>query len=160
MRKSVVVVVLALTAASSFSTNVLACGESVFRAGKGVHYRAFTAPIPGTVLVYARNDGERAVAESLRQAGHDVHVVASNDELAVQIQAQAFDVIVAPYDMRAAVEATASQSATHPDLIPVIDKASSDLRAAKAEFDDVVMSDDDVRKYLKAIHHSLKERGA
>jgi len=160
MRKSFVVVVLSLTAVSSLSTTALACGESVFRAGKGVHYRAFTAPIPGTVLVYARTDSERSVAEGLRQAGHDVHVVASDDELAAELQSQAFDVIVAPIDLRGAVETTTSQSASHPDLIPVLDGTSADLRAVKAEFDDFVKFDDDIRKYLKAIHHSLKERGA
>ncbi len=160
MRTSFVSVVLTVTALSTFSSTVLACGESVFRAGKGVHYRAFTAPIPGTVLVYARTERERAVAESLRQAGHDVHVVASDSEMAVQMQAQAFDVVVAPFSVREAVAATTSGSASHPDLIPVIDKGSEDLRMAKAEFDAVVMSDDDVRKYLKAIHRSLKDRGA
>jgi len=160
MRKSLVVVIVALISVSGLSTTVLACGESVFRAGKGVHYRAFTAPIPGTVLVYARNDSERAVADSLQQAGHDVHVVASDQDLAVQLQSTAFDVIVAPFGMRETVAATASRSASHAALIPVLDKASADVRIAKAEFSDVVMSDDDIRKYLKAIHHSLKTHGA
>ncbi len=160
MRIAFVVVVLTLTAVFTLSTNVLACGESVFRAGKGVHYRAFTAPIPGTVLVYARNDDERAVADGLRQAGHDVYVVASDDEMATQMQSQAFDVVVAPFSVRMAVETTSLQSTSHPALIPVVDTSSSDLRLAKAEFDDVVKSDDDIRKYLKAIHRSLKERGA
>jgi len=160
MRKSLVVVVLGFITFSVFSSTVFACGESVFRAGKGVHYRAFTAPIPGTVLVYARTDGDRVVAESLRQAGHDVYVVESDDELATTMQNQAFDVVVAPYGVRDAVKTTASQSASHPDLIPVLDKGSADMRTAKAEFDDVVTSDDDVRAYLKAIHHSLKARGA
>jgi CheY-like chemotaxis protein len=159
MRKSLVVV-LTLVSVLSFSTAALACGESVFRAGKGLHYRAFTAPIPGTVLVYARNDSDRAVADSLQQAGHDVHVVASAEELAAQLKSKSFDVIVAPFAMRETVSATTSQSESHAALIPVLDKSSSDLRIAKAEFDDVVMSDDDIRKYLKAIHHSLKTHGA
>jgi len=159
MRKSLVVV-LTLLSVLSFSSSVLACGESVFRAGKGLHYRAFTAPIPGTVLVYARTDGERAVADSLQQAGHDVHVVASDDEMAAQLRSKAFDVIVAPFGMRETVAATSSESVSHPALIPVLDKSSTDLRVAKAEFGDVVMSDDDIRKYLKAIHHSLKTHGA
>ena len=160
MRNSFVLVVLTLTAILTLSTSVFACGESVFRAGKGVHYRAFTAPIPGTVLVYARNDDERAVAEGLREAGHDVHVVATDDEMAAQMQSQAFDVVVAPFSLRTAVRATSLQSTSRPDLIPVVDASSSELRSAKAEFDDVVKADDDIRKYLKAIHHSLKERGA
>jgi CheY-like chemotaxis protein len=160
MRKSLVVVVLSLSAVTTVATNALACGESVFRAGKGVHYRAFTAPIPGTVLVYARNDSERAVAESLREAGHDVHVVANDQELATEMQAQAFDVVVAPFSLHEAGTESAAQAASHPDVIPVLEPGSADVKVAKAEFDEVVMTNDDVRKYLKAIHHSLKERGA
>jgi CheY-like chemotaxis protein len=160
MRKPFVSVVLAFTAVSALSTNVLACGESVFRAGKGVHYRAFTAPIPGTVLVYARTDGERAVAESLRQAGHDVHVVGNDAELAMQMQQQAFDVVLAPYSLHETVVSTTAQAASRPDVIPVVEPDSSDIKVAKAEFDDVVVASEDVRKYLKAIHHSLKARGA
>lgn len=160
MRKSLVFVVIVLTFSSIFSSSVFACGESIFRAGKGVHYRAFTAPIPGTVLVYARTDGERTVAEGLQQAGHNVYVVASDEELATQMQSRAFDVVVAPFSLREAVRSTASRSASQPSLVPVIDKASADMRAAKAEYKDVVLADDELRMYLKAIHYSLKERGA
>jgi hypothetical protein len=158
MRNSFVVVGLTLATVFALSSNVFACGESVFRAGKGVHYRAFTAPIPGTVLVYARNDEERAVADGLRQAGHDVYVVASDDELASEMQSHQFDVVVAPFSVRVAVETTSLQSSSQPQLIPVVDAKSADMRLAKAEFDDVVVANDDIRKYLKAIHRSLKER--
>ena len=160
MRLPFVWVVLSAAAVTFLSGNALACGESIFRAGKGVHYRAFTAPIPGTVLVYASTDDERAVADSLRAAGHEVHVVGTDLELEMEVRSQPFDVIVAPFSKRAAVEASAAQVVSPPDLIPVIEKGSADLRLAKAEYDDVVVSDDDVRKYLKAIHHSLKSRGA
>lgn len=160
MRRSLVVLCFSLTAVSFFSSTVLACGESVFRAGKGVHYRAFTAPIPGTVLVYARTDNERVIAENLQQAGHDVHVVSSDDELATTMAAREFDVVVAPYTLREAVRTSSLQTTSPPDLIPVLEEDSEDLRAAKAEFDDVVTSDEDIRAYLKAIHRSLKAHGA
>jgi hypothetical protein len=62
--------------------------------------------------------------------------------------------------MRTSVESTSLQSTSHPALIPVVDTSSADMRLAKAEFDDVVQADDDIRKYLKAIHRNLKERGA
>jgi hypothetical protein len=160
MRKSFVVVVFSLSAVSILATNTLACGEALFRTGKGVHYRAFTAPIPGTVLVYARTEGERAVADGLRQAGHDVHIVTSDAELATEMQSQSFDVVVAPFELRDAVAASKSSAVSQPDLIPVLDAGSAEVKLAKAEFDEVVTTDDDVRKYLKAIHHSLKARGA
>ena len=57
--------------------NALGCGESMFRVGKGVHYRAYSAPIPGSVLVYARTNDEREVAQQLQDAGHNVMVVSN-----------------------------------------------------------------------------------
>jgi hypothetical protein len=51
---------------SVLSITAFACGESMFRVGKGVHYRAYSAPIPGLILVYARTDSERSIADSLR----------------------------------------------------------------------------------------------
>ena len=160
MRKSYVFVVLSLSVLSIVTSSALACGEAVFRAGKGVHYRAFTAPIPGTVLVYARTDSDRVVAENLQQAGHTVRVVSTDAELATEIREQPFDVVLAPFNLRDAVAMNSAKSTSRPEVIPVLDRESDDVRLAKAEFDEVLMSDDDVRKYLKAIHHILKDRGA
>ena len=160
MRKSIVVAVVAAGTMLVGSGNTLACGESMFRIGKGVHYRAFSAPIPGSVLVYARTDSERVVAENLRSAGHSVSVVASDDELAREMQSQVFDIVVAPYSKREVVEEQSAQIASHPEWLPVVEKGSPDQRLARTEFDRVVTTDDDVRKYLKAIHKSLKNQGA
>ena len=158
MRKSIVVAVLAASTLLVVSEFTFACGESMFRVGKGVHYRAFSAPIPGSVLVYARTDSERVVAENLRQAGHQVLVIDNDAELETQMQNQEFDVVVAPYSKRVVVEAQSAQIASQPDWLPVVEKGSPDQRLARTDFDRVVTTDDDVRKYLKAIHKSLKDQ--
>lgn len=156
MRKSIVAAILAASILLVVSEYTLACGESMFRVGKGVHYRAFSAPIPGSVLVYARTDSELAVAENLRLAGHRVLVVANDAELATEMRNQEFNVVVAPYSKREVVEAQSAQIASRPDWLPVVEKGSPDQRLALAQFDRVVTTDDDVRNYLKAIHKSLK----
>jgi len=109
MRVLILKTVLLAGAISMVSGNVLACGESMFRVGKDVHYRAYSAPIPGSVLVYARTDDERAVAARLQEAGHDVRVVGNDVEMALEMQSQQFDVVVAPFSKREAVEAQSSQ---------------------------------------------------
>ena len=146
MRKSIVVAIVAAASLLVASGSSLACGESVFRVGKGVHYRAISAPIPGSVLVYARTDTERNIAENLRSAGHSVSVVSSDDELARAMQSQTFDVVVAHSSKREVVEQQSVQIASRPDWLPIIDDGSTE--------------DIDVRKYLKAIHKSLKNQGA
>ena len=140
-------------------TGASACGESMFRVGKGVHYRAYSAPIPGTVLVYARTDEERAVAERLQEAGHEVLVVNSDVDLAMKLHDQTFDVIVAPASKRDAVESNASDLASPPDWVPVFEAGAGDPQAVRADYGRGVSSDDDIRKYLKAIHKSLKSQG-
>ena len=158
MRMLILKTVLLAGAISIVSGNVLACGESMFRVGKDVHYRAYSAPIPGSVLVYARTDDEQAVAAKLQQAGHDVHVVSNDLELALQMQNQRFDVVVAPFSKRESVEAQSSQIASHPDWLPVVEHGTADEKLAKSQYGRTVTSDDDIRKYLKAIHKSLKKR--
>jgi len=149
---------LLVSAISMIPKNVLACGESMFRVGKDVHYRAYSAPIPGSVLVYARTDDERAVAARLQEAGHDVRVVGNDVEMALEMQSQQFDVVVAPFSKREAVEAQSSQIASHPDWLPVVEHGTADERLAKSQYGRTVTGDDDIRKYLKAIHKSLKKR--
>ena len=156
MRKLILVVVLLAVTLPVISNNVFACGESMFRVGKAVHYRAYSAPIPGSVLVYARTDDERAVAEQLKIAGHSVQIVSNDVELAMEMQNQKFDVLVAPYSKRDEVEAQSAQIANYPDWVPVVESGSADEKLAGSQYDHTVVIDDDIRKYLKAIHKRLK----
>ena len=158
MRISILVAILSVSATSMMAGNAFACGESMFRVGKDVHYRAYSAPIPGSVLVYARTDDERTVAAKLQQAGHDVRVVMNDIELALEMENQQFDVVVAPYSKREAVEAQSAQITSHPDWLPVVEDGSADERLAKSQYDRTVTGDDEIRKYLKAIHKSLKNK--
>ncbi len=159
MRTLLIVAVFLAVSLTAISNGASACGESMFRVGKGVHYRAYSAPIPGSVLVYARTDQERAVADQLQEAGHSVQIVSNDVDLAMEMQTQQFDVVVAPYSKRDEVEAQSAEIATHPDWVPVIEKGSPDAKLAKSQYAHTVSSDDDVNKYLKAIHKSLKEQG-
>lgn len=156
MRKLILVTVLMMLPVVSAS--VFACGESMFRLGKGVHFRSYSAPIPGAVLVYARTDEERAIAEQLQDAGHHVQVVSTDVDLAMEMQNQQFDVIVAPYSKRDEVEAQSAQIANHPDWVPVVENGSPDAKFAKSHYRRTVSADDDIRKYLKAIHQSLRTK--
>jgi hypothetical protein len=45
-----------------FAVDALACGDSLYRVGKGVSYRVYTAPLPGSVLVYGQSVTPQATA--------------------------------------------------------------------------------------------------
>ena len=50
-----------------FAADAIACGDSMYRVGKGVSYRVYTAPLPGSVLVYGQSEGAKLLAEALVQ---------------------------------------------------------------------------------------------
>ena len=74
MRTRTTTVFVSALILSLLAGNALACGESLFRVGKGVAFRQYTAPLPGTILVVARTESELQLVQQLVAAGHDVHV--------------------------------------------------------------------------------------
>ena len=53
----------------------VACGDSLYRVGKGVAYRVYTAPLPGNVLVYGNSEGATELAEALDLSKEDPKIV-------------------------------------------------------------------------------------
>ena len=64
--------ILALLATVLIGGNAYACGDSLYRVGKGVSYRVYTAPLPGSVLVYGVGEGAELLAKELARSGHGV----------------------------------------------------------------------------------------
>jgi hypothetical protein len=133
-----------------------ACGDSLYRVGKGVSYRVYTAPLPGSVLVYGQSEGAKQLAEALAQSGHGVHLVENETDLAMEMEKGGYDVIIAPYSEHAAVEA--SQKGSDADFIPVA-LSEDEEEMAKQSYSRVLVAEkDEIKHYLKAIHKSLKSK--
>jgi hypothetical protein len=142
---------------SLMSIEALACGESLFRVGKGVAYRAQTAPLPGNVLVVAPDQAGKRLAVRLAAAGHHVEVVESASMLAEKLSAGEVEVVLAPFNDRelvAAQTATAASSATY---VPVALEAS-EVDQAKQMYDRSLAASDSFTDFLKVIHQTLKSR--
>lgn len=138
------------------SLDAVACGDSLYRVGKGISYRVYTAPLPGSVLVYGQSEGARQLAEALAQSGHGVHLVENEMDLALEMGKGRYDVVIAAYSERAAVEA--NQQSSNADFIPVA-TSKEEEKAAKRSYDRVLVADRaEIKHYLKAIHRSLKSR--
>ncbi|MBT8098165.1 MAG: hypothetical protein KJO82_00375, partial [Gammaproteobacteria bacterium] len=58
MKKTITVTTLAACTLTLLAGNAIACGESLFRVGKGVAFREYTAPLPGSILVVAKTEAE------------------------------------------------------------------------------------------------------
>jgi hypothetical protein len=151
------ILILTIVAATFLSVDAFACGDSLYRVGKGVSYRVYTAPLPGSVLVYGSSDGARQLAEALAQSGHGVRLVDNETELNTELQSGDYDVVIAPYSEHAVVEAGAGNggSATY---LPVALSDEEEVAATQTYSNVMVADQDEIKHYLKAIHKTLKSK--
>ncbi|MDZ7645624.1 MAG: hypothetical protein U5K76_16185 [Woeseiaceae bacterium] len=145
-------VILSLVAGSA-----LACGESLFRVGKGVAFRQYTAPLPGSILAVAKTEAELLMIEQLVAAGHDVHVVAEPSQIRDELGEHEFDIVLAYYRQRDVVAAQTRESRAL--YIPVAMRDTGEEREAADRYERSLASDDSVKTFLKTIHRALKARG-
>ena len=135
----------------------MACGESLYRVGRGVLYREYTAPLPGRILIVAGTDGERAMAEQIAAAGHDVHVVESPIKIAEELDRadHEFDLVLAYFSQQDEVESQTTAKSI--GFLPVV-KGDAEASAAKLRYPLFVADDASVKRFLRVIHSSLRQR--
>ena len=139
--------------------NAYACGDSLYRVGKGVSHRTYTAPLPGSVLVYGEGEGAEMLAKELARSGHGVRLVSNDEELQAELGSGDYDVVIAAYSEQSAVEAEVGSASESPTFLPVARTEDEEAEARK-EYDRVMLADkDDIKHYLKAIHQTLKNSG-
>jgi len=154
MKSPIIAIIVLVTL--FLSLEVFACGDSLYRVGKGVSYRVYTAPLPGSVLVYSQSEGAKQLAEALAQSGHGVLLVENETEFKAEMDKGGYDVVIAAYSDHAMVEANQEGSGT--EFIPVA-VSEEEKQAAKRAYDRVLLADQaEVKHYLKAIHKSLKSK--
>jgi hypothetical protein len=152
------IALFASLAATLIAGNALACGDSLYRVGKGVAYRAYTAPLPGSVLVYGQGAGAEQLARELARSGHGVRLVSNDEALQSEIGSGAYDVVIAAYSNHSAVESKTSAAANAPTFLPVAMDANEQAQASQ-EYERVILAEEsDIKLYLKAIHQTLKQR--
>lgn len=153
------VVLISVLLTGVFAVEAFACGDSLYRVGKGVSYRVYTAPLPGSVLVYGQSEGAKQLAEALAQSGHGVRLVDNQMELTAELESGNYDVVIAPYSDHDSVEASAGNfDSLQTTYLPVaMDK--DEARVANQDYEKVMVADkDEIKHYLKAIHKSLKNK--
>ncbi len=142
------------------SANTWACGDSLYRVGKGISYRVYSAPLPGSVLVYGPTEGARQLAEALSESGHSVELVESEIDLSLRMQNSHYDVIIAPYGEHNAIESTFGTTGITATYLPVA-LNKEEAKIAERSYDEVMLADrDEIKDYLKAIHKTLKSKAS
>jgi hypothetical protein len=152
-------VYLALFLCTTISFEALACGDSLYRVGKGVSYRIYTAPLPGNVLVYGQTEGAKQLAEALAQSGHGVRLVDNQMDLTMELETGNYDVVIAPFSEHATVEASSESSGSVTTTYLPVALDGNEEQIATQTYSKVMVADkDEIKHYLKAIHKSLKSK--
>ncbi len=154
--KSALVLVFLTSFLASTAYEAFACGESLYRVGRGVAFRAYSAPVPANVIVYTRSEADKAFAKRLADAGHSVRVVESTAEMTGALGESRFDVVIAPLQQITAVDSNPAATSGGPRFLPVVKHDSADERIARQRYGRSVTARDSFKTYLKAIHRSLK----
>lgn len=136
------------------STDVIACGESLYRVGKGIEYREYTAPLPGKLLIYGAAGDTSGLADELEKAGHKVSVANTPSELVRLADQGGYQVVIGPYSDYDDFKAMSVLADA--EYLPIATNGVNE-KQAKQEFDQVLVpSKHELRHYLKAIHKALK----
>ncbi len=135
-----------LTSATAFT-----CGDSLYRVGKGVSYRTYSAPLPGNLLVFGTSEGAKQLAEELARSGHGVHLVGSAQELSSEMEKGGYDVVIAPFSDRAMIDTSSG-----PTFLPIAVSGEEEQMAREAYGRVMVPEKHEIKHYLKAIHRALK----
>ena len=156
---SITFLTAAVLAAAFVTADAFACGDSLYQVGKGVSYRVYTAPLPGSVLVYGQSESAQQLAEQLALSGHGVRLVSSADELETELQYGDYDVVIASYSDHAAVESSAGAAGeSNVTFLPVV-QTDEEEALARQQYKRVMMAQqDEIKNYLKAIHQTLKAK--
>lgn len=150
---------LTLLATALIGGNAYACGDSLYRVGQGVSYRVYTAPLPGSVLIYGEGEGAEVLARELARSGHGVRLVSSEKELEAELGSGAYDVVIAAYSDKSVVSRDLNVPADAPTFLPVA-LTEEEEKQAREEHERVMLAEkDEIKHYLKAIHQTLKQRG-
>lgn len=150
------IALLTALVATLIGGNAYACGDSLYRVGKGVSYRVYTAPLPGSVLVYGEGEGAELLAKELARSGHGVRLISNDAELKTELGSGAYDVVIAAYSDQSTVASSVRGGGA--TFLPVALTADEEQQA-REEYERVMLAEkDEIKHYLKAIHQTLKKR--
>ena len=152
-------VILSAVLASIIAVDAIACGDSLYRVGKGVSYRVYTAPLPGNVLVYGGAENAEELAEALAKSGHSVRLVNNEQELTSELETGGYDVVIAPYSEHSTVEASTESGLVQNTTFLPVALNDDEEKIAQQNYSSVMVADKaEIKNYLKAIHKSLKSK--
>ena len=136
------------------------------RLGRGIRLdRAYTAPRPAWVLIYAgaQNSksalGNAKLQATLKQTGHKIETVDNPTALEQELKSGKFDIVLTEYADALALAERVTAETMKAAIIPVMAKATkAQINAATKQFTYLVKSPGDAIEYLVMIDQAMKAR--
>ncbi len=122
---------------SAAAADVLhACGDKFIRIGREVRFGRYIAMYPAAILVYAPTGSApwrvTDLPSVLKRAGHAPTVVSTPAEMTSALRDGKFDLVLVGLAQADEVSNEARAASSHPDLLPVLVKGTTD-QIAKAK---------------------------
>jgi hypothetical protein len=128
MRRTGIILTLALTVLSLNSWPASACGDKLLILGQGARFNVAIADKPAWILLYSkpREQGEVFKDVELRSLlerfGHRLRSVRSREELTSALQTQSYDLVLADLVDAPSLEALVQSAPSRPILLPWVYK--------------------------------------
>ena len=137
-----------------------ACGESLYRFGKGSPNTSFRVPLPGRILVVGASESDDRLAAMLSASGHDVTRVESVEAVADTLARDPdFDLVLSMYEQHAAVTAQLAQSSVV--YLPVAAADSEAERHGARQLNEFApAADDRIKQILRSVHRAIRRARA
>ena len=155
-----------LTCFSLSSVDLTACGDKYLRLANRLG-SGYVAEHPARVLLY-RPEGSAVTAAArslglhdvLRRAGHNVHAVEREVDLARALTLHRYDIVIADAHAAETLADTLRGSTSRPTLLPVFDKrqSSPELAAARKRLQCLISSREVSYHALAEVDHVMELR--
>lgn len=140
-----------------------ACGDKFVRMGRAL--RTSRAAYPASILIYMQpGSGVPAAARdlrlstTLRQAGHRIRAVESENDLAAELRSGAYDIVLGDASAGAVIQQMKT-GAPRPRFLPVLHKPTrQQLDAAEKEHRCFLAAPGKIHAALAEIDHVMEER--
>jgi len=135
---------------------VLACGEMMFNAGKGLPFQSYIAPKPANVLVLWTDASYDSYYSQLMRAGHQVTLAIDAEDMERELAEHSFDIVIADFDSLDAVPArVATNSGPGPRLLPIVARNLRKSPQVRERFEEFLVDGASVGTFLTAINRAL-----
>jgi hypothetical protein len=169
MRVFLPILIVALTVVGLASQATQACGDKFLLVGRGVKFqRAYAAIYPASIIIFAQPQRSAAKAirdprlqADLKQAGHRIVLVESEEALARALERDKVDLVLTDAADADRTSRQGAASPSRPTVLPVMyEPTKEEAKEVESRYQCRLKSSDRADRYLLTIDDAMKARAA